>query len=568
MSSPTDKPLSGGKADAFADLLARNRAREIRTGGTVDALIAQHLKDHKFFAALALACAELERLGAGYGTHARVARCEMILGLYLRAGRSWKAALQFQKTAQAHTGIGTVLFQQGDTPGAIRAFQEALAIDEENAEALESLSAAHLYLDDPVAARRYATLALRHDPDRLESRLCRARAEIALGHHKAAREDLGIVMARRYKENEVRLLEVDLLVENGEYESAIFLASQLCERYPESRDCLDTFRRAYAAFDESDRRDDLSEFLEGLDHFVPLPDAAKRGNSPSTPGEEIDVIIPVHNAWDAVRRCVVSVKAASGPALGRIILVDDGSDAKTRAKLEELAVSVGGIRLVETPRQSGFSRALALGVMESHAAAFVALNSDTIVTEGWLDKLHAALRSATTVAMVGPLSNNAGWQNYGPVMGAQGGFAGSATPSARCRADLSAEIGQRDGAVLVPMHLLHGFCVLVDRQAYDAHGGVDQTVFPEGYGEFQDLSIRLRGSGRDLLVAADCVVFHERGASLSPNRRAALSLAGRKSLYGAYSALNYLCLEMASIRTPVLTRCRKALGPVLKAWDI
>lgn len=553
-------------SDAIPDLLARNRAKAKRTGKTIDALIEQHLKERRFFAALSEAMAELERAGARYETYARVARCEMILGFNARAKRSWTEALRFKETAQAYTGIGALNFQKGDTGAAIAAFHKALSLDARNLEALESLSAAHLYLEEPLAAQRYADLALRQDGERLESRLCRARAEIALGNHGRAEEDVAFVRARRYKENEVRLLEVDLLIHGEEFESAIFLAAQLCEKYPESRDCLDAFRRSYVAFDESDRRADLVDFLEGLDHFTPLSEPRDPGTTDAD--ETVDVIVPVHNAWRAVEACIATVKAMSGPRLGRVILVNDASDPKVRDKLVALASDDDRIVLVEMAQRSGFSCALAFGVEESRAPAFVALNSDTIVTEGWLETLYAALRSEPQVAMVSPLSNNAGWQNYGTVIGDTGGYAGSRTPSARCRADLHAEISRRKRQSLVPMHMLHGFCVLVDRKAYDAQGGVDQKLFPEGYGEFQDLSIRMRAAGHDLVAVTDCVVFHERGASLSSTRRAALSLAGRKSLYARYSALNYLCLEMASVRTPALDDFRDDLRPILDAWGI
>lgn len=552
--------------DAVADLLDRNRVKTVRTGETIDSLIARLFSERKFFAALGEATAELERVGVGYDTLARVARCETVLGFHKRAKRSWTEVLRFKETAQAYTAIGAIYFQEGDTNAAIAAFHKALALEATNLETLESLSTAHLYLEQPLAARRYADLALRQDSQRLESRLCRARAEIALGNPGRATEDVTFVRARRYKENEVRLLEVDLLIHGEEFESAMFLAAQLCEKHAESRDCLDAFRRSYVAFDESDRRADLVEFLNGLDHFMPLADAREPEKSD---GEElVDVIVPVHNALPEVEACITSIKATSGARLGRVILVNDASDPKVRDRLLALASDDDRIVLTETAQKSGFSRALAIGLDVSSAPAFVALNSDTIVTEGWLEALYTALRSAPQVAMVGPLSNNAGWQNYGPVLGERGSFAGLPTPSESCRKDLHAEVSGRKGRSVVPMQMLHGFCVLVDRNAYDAQGGVDQVLFPEGYGEFQDLSLRMRAAGHELAAVMNCVVFHKRGASLSSARRAALSIAGRKNLYARYSALNYLCLEMFSVRTPELDDVRNDLQPVLDAWGL
>lgn len=525
-------------------------------------VIAQHLKDSKFFLALGVASEDLNHLGAAYETYAQLAQCEMILGFYERANQSWKAAMQFEETAQAHLGIGIIWFQKGDTLKAICAFKAAHIIDRKNAEVLDSLSAAHLHINKPIAARYYANLALKICSERLESLLFRARAEIALGNHKLVREDIDFLKLRGYKANEVRLLEVDLLVENEEYDSAIFLASQLCEKYPESNTCLDVFRKAYLAFYESDRREEFFSFLEALEHFIPLPIKRDLVCSACIPKEVIDVIIPVHNGWSLLKRCFDSVRTLSGPCLGRIILVNDCSDYATRLKLKHLVDTEENVVLIETSKQSGFSRALALGLNESTSTTFVALNSDTLVTEGWLDRLYTRLRSAKLVAMVGPLSNSAGWQNYGPVLSAKKGFASSAIPTAQLRADLNEEIIKKDYCIQV--HMLHGFCVLVDRKIYNNHGGLDQILFPEGYGEFQDLSIRMRESGHVLLLAADCLVFHEKGGSISSSRRAFLSMAGRKALYEKYSAINYLCLEMASIQNSALMQYRKALFPTLE----
>lgn len=553
---------------AFGDLLARNRSRKITVGATVDELITQHLTERRFFEALALASSELERLGESYETHARVARIETILGLLDRAKRSWTSAMRFEKCVEAYVGIGSVLFQQGFPNEAIKAYEKALRIDPRNIDVLKSLSTAQMYVDNPQAARRFATIVLTQDPNCLDSRLCRARAEIALENFDRAKADVDLVLAQRYKEDEARLLEVDLLIHDEEYEAAIYIASQLCEAHPESGDCLSAFRRAFEAFDDSERRDDLSEFLEGLDHYRPLPEAYSRPSFTGYEDETVDIIVPVHNARRSVERCLASLESHRTSQLGRIILVNDNSNAKTTKWLKEVAGTSDQISLISTPRQSGFSRALALGISESQATSFVALNSDTIVSPGWLGKLQSALRSSDRVAMSGPLSNNASWQNYGQVLGGQGGFHSTRIPSAKCREDLSREIGARTDRTLIPMPLLHGFCVLVDRKTYDECNGIDENLFPEGYGEFQDLSIRMREYGHELLAVSDCVVFHERGASLNPQRRSALSLEGRKNLYSRYAALNYLCLEMASVLHPDLEQKRKDIRPILDAWSI
>ncbi len=566
--NPAQPKANQDGSDAFKALLQRNRNLSVKSGLPIDDLIARQIKDRRDFAALSSAVTELERVGAGAVTHARVARCEMSLGLIDRAIRSWKASLGFERTSASLAGLGIAYFQTGDINAAIAKLQDALAMDQSNLDVLESLAVAHLYLGDLGAAKRFATKALSIDPDRLESRLCRARAEIAAGNFEEGRQDLRIVQQSKYKEHETRLLEVDLFLDDGDFEVALYLAAELCERHPDSRDCLTAFRRSYAAFDASDRSEDLADFLAGLDHFAALGTPRSRPGGPDDgSGKDlIDVIVPVHNAWGATDRCLTSVLSTDIDRLGRIIVVNDDSDPKVRERLAEFAETDRRITLIDTPSRLGFTRSVCLGVARSDAGAFVVLNSDTVVTDGWLGRLWTALRSSPDTGMVGPMSNNAAWQNYGAALSQDGVFAGTGMPQPSYRKDVASVAAGWEGADYVPVHFLHGFCVMVDRAAYDACDGLDQEIFPEGYGEFQDLSLRMRAKGLELLVATDCIVFHEKGASLSNQRRERLSSEGRKSLYRRYAALNYLCLEMANIRHPSLEEKRDTLRPVLRSW--
>jgi hypothetical protein len=184
-----------------------------------------------------------------------------------------------------------------------------------------------------------------------------------------------------------------------------------------------------------------------------------------------------------------------------------------------------------------------MGISHSHAKRFVALNSDCVVSEGWLERLSAAMPSSGRVAMVGPLSNNAGWQSLGAIFNSSGNYADQPLPNVaemgriQKRLDLLKVFGAPTSA------LMHGFCVLVNRKIYDGLGGLDQEAFPQGYGEFQDLSLRALDVGYELRIADDCFVGHAKGASISSHRRAELSREARNILYKRYAALRYLSAE-------------------------
>ncbi len=491
-----------------------SHAAQIKSGqGDID------LAQGQAFAALALAMRDLLETGENFDTVTRLARIESILGLNLRAKRSWQRALKIKKDALAYAGLGSVLFQMGDAAAGNMALNAGLALEPENTVLLSSLAVSHLYLQDFISAQRYAAQALSVDPDHLEATLCRAKAELMLGNLALASFYIDKLLQKGYKPKEVSLLQVDILHRQDQPEAALFIAATLCDENPNAFEAIKGFRRAFRTLIKKPAR--YMEFMDGLD--IAWRPARARVATCALPADhaKIDVIIPIHNALNQVEACIQTVRAHSAERLGRLILVNDGSTPQT---VEALADFIGGHAdtvLVHTLRRSGFTNAVLRGLAESDAPAFVVLNSDTLVPERWLDKLYSALRSGAKTAMVSPMSNNAVWQNYGPVF-ADDVFADGdvADGDSFCTAPFPvlqehfrlARIGAgMGGDTLVPLPILHGFCILVDRSAYDAVGGFDLSAYPEGYGETQDLSLRFTKAGYDLFVVTDCIVYHERG---------------------------------------------------------
>jgi len=102
-----------------------------------------------------------------------------------------------------------------------------------------------------------------------------------------------------------------------------------------------------------------------------------------------DVVLPVHNALDYVRPCVDSLYNYT-PSLGRLIIVDDHSDEKTREFLYGLECLGRQSRnlYVRTNRQVWFTRAANTGLRLVETERAVLLNSDVILNAGWLEELY------------------------------------------------------------------------------------------------------------------------------------------------------------------------------------
>lgn len=271
---------------------------------------------------------------------------------------------------------------------------------------------------------------------------------------------------------------------------------------------------------------------------------------------KIDIIVPIHNALEDVRACLASLRASKGLRLGQVWLVDDASDRKTASWLA--TQQNGAFRYLRLDQNVGFTKAVDAGLARSQSELVVILNSDTLVSAGWLDALARPFASRARIALTGPLSNAAAWQSLGRVTDGHGLYATNLLPVGIDPAVMTTFLEEQIGTKFVDLPILHGFCVMLARDAYDAIGGFDLDGFGRGYGETQDLSLRLCKDGYRLGVVTDAFVQHERSASYSDAARKALSGHARHVLYRKHGALEYLRAEAACIDNPDLAHIRAA----------
>ena len=121
----------------------------------------------------------------------------------------------------------------------------------------------------------------------------------------------------------------------------------------------------------------------------------------------VDIVVPIYNAQEATRACVESVlEHARGD--WRLVLVDDAStDPELRAFLDDLAATEARVSLLRNADNVGFVKSANRGFANAEDRDVVLLNSDTIVTHGFLEGLMAAAYHAGKPGIVSPLSNNA-----------------------------------------------------------------------------------------------------------------------------------------------------------------
>lgn len=234
----------------------------------------------------------------------------------------------------------------------------------------------------------------------------------------------------------------------------------------------------------------------------------------------VDIIVCVHNALDDVRKCLHSVISETR-APYKLVVVDDGSDAPTAEFLREFMVGQPGL-LIRNDEALGYTRAANKGIQASGSALLVLLNSDTIVSPLWLDRLIECALAEERIGLVGPLSNTASWQSVPRIFGANGDWALNTLPEGMGvpqMADLIADVSPR---VHPRVGFLNGFCLLVKRAVLDSVGLFDEDNFGKGYGEENDYCLRASSQGWELAVADDAYVYHAQSKSYSNEGRKVL----------------------------------------------
>lgn len=245
---------------------------------------------------------------------------------------------------------------------------------------------------------------------------------------------------------------------------------------------------------------------------------------------DVDVVVPVFNALEDVKRCMESLLRHADGLNVRVIVVNDGSDQPTTDWLRSYCANKPSFHLIEHAANSGYTKAVNTGLRFSTAPYVITQNSDTIVSEGWLKGLIRCMESNEKIGIVGPLSNAASWQNVPNLRDDTGSFAVNVLPDGMNINEMARLVARASTHSYPLLPFINGFCFMIRRAVIDVVGYMDEVNFPLGYGEENDFCIRAADSGFTLAVADDVYVFHAKSKSFGHQRRIELSKAGTAKL--------------------------------------
>ncbi len=188
-----------------------------------------------------------------------------------------------------------------------------------------------------------------------------------------------------------------------------------------------------------------------------------------------------------------------------LVLVDNGSHDGTPEYFREVRSRHPNVKIILNRKNLGFAKGCNQGLAAANGDYVCFLNNDTLVTEGWLDRLQWYAELEPHVGIVGPVSNRvAGIQRVTPVAYDEDAM----TPEGIARMEQFAagyRAAHRDESTFV--NRIIGLCLLLKREVIERIGGFD-TRYGTGNFEDDDLCFRARVAGYKVIIARDVFIHH------------------------------------------------------------
>lgn len=235
----------------------------------------------------------------------------------------------------------------------------------------------------------------------------------------------------------------------------------------------------------------------------------------------IDVIIPVYNGFQETKECLHSLLYCKNELEHRFILINDKSPDNAIVKMLE-AQDDKRIILINNRENLGFVGTVNKG-MEISNNDVILLNSDTIVTDHWIDKLYYAAYSHKRVGTVTALTNN------GTIASVPYFNRDNIIPNGYDLKTYAKLIEKISYKIYPEIPTAVGHALYIKREILNLVGYFDMDLFSKGYGEEEDFSCRVIKKGYKNILADDTFIFHY-GSTSFKDEKALLIAQNKKKL--------------------------------------
>ena len=261
---------------------------------------------------------------------------------------------------------------------------------------------------------------------------------------------------------------------------------------------------------------------------------------------KVTVVVPVYADWESLKGCINSIKKYVGPEHNIILINDCGPEADIlEENINEIIKKRPNYKYYRNSKNLGFLKTCNRAVFELDKSNndILLLNSDTKLTEGFLEEMLDVLSNDNKIGAVSPRSNNATIATV-PLSSAPEKGIGPEKSYKLFKA-LKKRLPRYNE---IPTAL--GFCVLIRRTVIDKYGLFDE-VFGKGYGEENDFSMRIKQGGYISVLSNWSYVFHMEARSFTMKTKLELIKKNRAILdkrYPEYTELVRSYIKQALLR--------------------
>ena len=240
------------------------------------------------------------------------------------------------------------------------------------------------------------------------------------------------------------------------------------------------------------------------------------------------VCVPVYNGFASVERCLAALVEARVATPFRTLIINDASTDDRIAPLLNAHCLAQPLQSHTQVRHNASNRGFTRNVNQAFTAAradehVCLLNSDALVTTGWLDEMLRCIARDAGIGTVTPFSNNA-------TICSLPDFSCAWPVPAPAERERIARTLRETPAAPIDLPTGVGFCMLISAACRMSVGDFDVENFPRGYGEENDFCMRAIAAGLRNVLCTTAYVAHVGGVSFSDSTRALMEVGAARLL--------------------------------------
>lgn len=244
----------------------------------------------------------------------------------------------------------------------------------------------------------------------------------------------------------------------------------------------------------------------------------------------VTIIVPVYADWQSLKECIQSLIEHVDITHNQVLLVNDnGPEANELEKKIQTAIkNKNGFKYYRNQKNLGFVGNCnnAVNNLDKTDNDILLLNSDTKVTDGFLEEMCAVLYDKPSHGVVSPRSNNATIATIPLSSAPQKGI--DPQKSFSMFNEMKKSLPRYNE---VPV--AHGFCMLIKRSLIKEYGLFDKA-FGKGYGEEVDFCQRIIKDGYKSILANRAYVFHLEARSFTLEAKEKMLEVNNKIIWSRY----------------------------------